>query len=54
MTSRIFIIALWASVGGLAIGEAVLSKTYKVNLFSYIICWVMLMFELFYDYILKA
>ena len=53
MTFGIFIIALWITVGSLTIGEAILSKTYKVSMPSYLICLIMLIGELIFDYILK-
>lgn len=47
------VIILWVIAGILTLGEAIKSNTNRVYLPNYIICWAMLIFELFCDYILK-
>ena len=54
MTFGISVIILWVIAGVFTLGEAIESKTNRVWWPNYLICWAMLIFELFCDYILKA
>jgi len=53
--SGILIVIIWAIAGVLAIGEGLSnSKEKRVLLINYLLCWGILMFQLFCDYILKV
>ena len=54
MTFGIIIVVAWVVGGVLSIGEAILSNTYRIAILNYLICLIMLIFQLFFDYILKA
>ena len=54
MTFGIVVIIAWIIAGGLSMKEAILTKTYRIAMSNYLICLIMLIFELFHDYILKV
>ena len=53
MIKGICIMVLWIAAGVFSLIDAFSRKGGGVEPFNYIICWVMLLICLFYDYILK-
>lgn len=47
---NIFLIATWGILGGGTIAFSIFAKEKDVPLFSYVLCWIVLMLELFRNF----